>query len=60
MNVWTNATVAEAAWQLNQRFLHADYIGDEPDLFQLRRDLAELARLVHELAGGNVAEELAK
>jgi hypothetical protein len=46
----TAAQIAEEAWQLNQRFLHADYIGDEPDMFQLRRDLAFLSLLVHQLA----------
>ena len=44
------AAVSEAAWQLHQRFAHADYLGDEPDLWQLRRDLVELSLLVHTLA----------
>jgi hypothetical protein len=39
----------ESLWQLQQKLAHEDYIGDEPDLYQLRRDLMTLTLLVHEL-----------
>ncbi len=46
----TAATVAESAWQLQQKLAHEAYLGYDADPEKLRRDLIGLALLVYELA----------